>query len=450
MPIVNEALVEARHQVDTCIVYQREFIKAELTEGRDYNWAEQVLKAAPADYVAVAGSDPLYILYTSGTTGKPKGVVRENGGHAVALKNSLEWVYDTQPGDVYWAASDIGWVVGHSYCVYGPLIQGCTSIIFEGKPIKTPNAGTFWRIIEEYQVKVLFTAPTVFRAIRKEDSNSTFFQKYDTSSLKYLFLAGERTDVATYEWLTNLLKVPVIDHWWQTETSSPMLANMAGLGLNKIKRGSVTFPVFGFDIQILKENGMPASANEEGVVAIKLPMAPGSLPTLWQDTARFKKAYLSKFAGYYFTGDGGYIDEDGYFFITGRIDDVINVAGHRLSTAEMEEVLAGHNAVAECAVIGVYDELKGQIPVGFVVLKSDAQIEALTLETELIQMVRNKIGPVASFKRALIAQRLPKTRSGKILRKIMRYIADGKDFSPPSTIEDMSVLAEMESLMKRI
>ncbi len=450
MPIVNEAIEEATHSINACVVFQRDIIKADLKEGRDYDWETLVSKASPVSYVAVDATDPLYILYTSGTTGQPKGIVRENGGHAVAMKNSLDWVYDTQPGDVYWAASDIGWVVGHSYIVYAPLIQGCTTILFEGKPIKTPDAGTFWRIIEEYKVKVLFTAPTAIRAIKKEDPNATHLQNYDTSSLKYLFLAGERTDVATYNWATDLLKVPVIDHWWQTESGYPMIANMAGIQLNTIKPGSAGLPTFGFDIQILKEDGSVAAPNEEGAVAIRLPLPPGCLPNLWQDTARFKSSYLFQFEGYYFSGDGGYKDEEGYLFITGRIDDIINVAGHRLSTAEMEEVLASHDAVAECAVIGVYNELKGQVPVGFVVLKSGVTIEEVVLEKELIAMVRHKIGAVASFKRAMIAERLPKTRSGKILRKIMRYIADKKEFNPPSTIEDMAVLGEMKILMTNI
>jgi acyl-coenzyme A synthetase/AMP-(fatty) acid ligase len=320
--------------------------------------------------------------------------------------------------------------------------------LFEGKPIKTPDAGTFWRVIDEYKVKVLFTAPTAFRAIKKEDSEGLLFEKYDTSSLKYLFLAGERTDEATYNWLTDLVKVPVIDHWWQTESGWPMLTNMAGIDLKKIKPGSASQPVFGYDIQILDADGNQLPPNTEGAVAIKLPLPPGCLPNLYNDTDRFKQSYLSTFEGYYFSGDGGYVDEDGYFFITGRIDDIINVAGHRLSTAEMEEVLASHSAVAECAVVGIADELKGQIPVGFVVLKSGIEIDENDLEKELIQMVRNKIGPVASFKRAVVAQRLPKTRSGKILRKIMRYMADGKTFNPPSTIEDMSVLDEIRELLK--
>ena len=368
--------------------------------------------------------------------------------YRLALKKSLDWVYNTQPGDVYWAASDIGWVVGHSYIVYAPLIQGCTTVLFEGKPIKTPDAGTFWRIIEEYQVKVLFTAPTAFRAIRKEDPNGKLKQQFNTSSLKHIFLAGERTDEATYHWLRELTQVPVIDHWWQTESGSPMLANSAGVELQSIKPGSASFPVFGFDIQILNENGQQLPPNQEGMVSIKLPLPPGCLPTLWNDTPRFKDSYLSQFEGYYFSGDGGYVDEDGYYFITGRIDDIINVAGHRLSTAEMEEIVASHHAVAECAVVGVYNELKGQIPVGFLILKSGVEISEEEVEEEVIQMVREKIGAVAAFKRAVVTQKLPKTRSGKILRKIMRYITDNKAFTPPSTIEDMSVLGELEELVK--
>ncbi len=448
LPIINAAIEEADHQVDACVVFQREIFQAELKEGRDYDWETIVNSTSQHTYVEVDATDPLYILYTSGTTGQPKGIVRDNGGHAVAMKNTMSWVYGTQSGDVYWAASDVGWVVGHSYIVYAPLIHGCTTVLFEGKPIKTPDAGTFWRVVDEYKVKVLFTAPTAFRAIKKEDSNGLLHQKYDTSSLKYIFLAGERTDEATYDWLTKLLQVPVIDHWWQTESGSPMLSNLAGIDLKKIKPGSASQSVFGFDIQILDADGNSLPPNTEGAVAIKLPLPPGCLPNLWNDTKRFKQSYLSQFEGYYFSGDGGYVDEDGYFFITGRIDDIINVAGHRLSTAEMEEVLASHPTVAECAVVGIADELKGQVPVGFVVLKSGVEILEDDLEKELIQMVREKIGPVASFKRAVVAARLPKTRSGKILRKIMRHLADGKSFNPPSTIEDMSVLDEIKDLLK--
>jgi len=448
-PIVDAALEEATHQPDACVLFQRDFVTSDLQEGRDHDWNDLLEKATPADYVPVDAHDPLYILYTSGTTGKPKGIVRDNGGHAVAMKYSMEYVYGVQPGDVYWAASDVGWVVGHSYIVYAPLIHGCTTILYEGKPIKTPDAGAVWRIIEEYKVKLLFTAPTAFRAIRKEDSEGALRKKYDTSSLQSLFLAGERCDVATLEWLQDLLGVPVIDHWWQTESGHPMISNMMGVEMLPVKSGSAGKSVAGFDIQILDEDGKNCDANEGGSVAIKLPLAPGCLPTLWNNDARFRESYLSRYEGFYLAGDGGYKDEDGYIFITGRIDDVINVAGHRLSTSEMEEVLASHPAVAECAVIGIKDDLKGQIPVGLVVMKSNVRVSPPQLEKDLIQMVRDTVGPVASFKRAVIAARLPKTRSGKILRKAMRYIADGEEFAMPSTIEDPVVLDEIRHLMEK-
>ena len=447
-PIIDQALEKATHQPDACIIYQREIVKAEMQEGRDFDWMELREKAEPVDYVPVDATDPLYILYTSGTTGQPKGIIRDNGGHAVAMHYSMKNIYGIEPGETYWAASDVGWVVGHSYIVYAPLLYGCTTILFEGKPIKTPDAGTFWRIIEDYQVKVFFTAPTAFRAIKKEDPRGKLKANYDTSCLRYLFLAGERTDVATLEWCEKLLDVPVIDHWWQTESGYPMLANMAGLELLPVKPGSAGPPVCGYDVQILDENNEPLPAGEEGSVFIRYPLPPGCLPDLWEDTARFKSSYLDLAPGYYFSGDGGYKDEDGYVYITGRIDDIINVAGHRLSTAKMEEVLAGHPAIAECAVVGVENQLKGQIPVGFFVLKAGMNATEEGVEAEVIQMVRKSIGPVAAFKKAIQVERLPKTRSGKILRKIMRKIADRKSFNPPSTIEDMQVLPELESLMR--
>lgn len=444
MKMVNAALDEAEHQVDACIVFQRDFLRAPLKPGRDYDWAELMADASPADCVAVDATDPLYILYTSGTTGKPKGIVRDNGGHAVALNFSMKYIYGLSPGEVYWAASDVGWVVGHSYIVYAPLIYGCSTVLYEGKPVRTPDAGAFWRVIEEYKVSVFFTAPTAFRAIRKEDGEAKLKAAYDTASLRYLFLAGERCDPATLAWCESVLQVPVIDHWWQTESGWPMLANMAGVELLPVKPGSAGKPVCGYDLKIVGPDGEPLPANAEGAVVIRMPLAPGALLGLWQDTERYIQSYLSPYPGYYFTGDGGYIDEEGYVFITGRIDDIINVAGHRLSTAEMEEVVAAHPDVAECAVIGIHDELKGQVPVGFVVLRAGVTKDAADLERELIKMVRERIGPVAAFKKATVVQRLPKTRSGKILRRIMRHIVDGKPYTPPSTIEDMSVLAELE------
>ncbi|MEM6262654.1 MAG: propionyl-CoA synthetase [Bacteroidota bacterium] len=449
-PIVDQALKEAQHKVGTVVLYQREEVEpATMIEGRDHDWATLMETAEPHGYVEVDGADPLYILYTSGTTGKPKGIIRENGGYAVALKYSMNYVYHTKPGEVYWAASDIGWVVGHSYIIYGPLINGCTSIMFEGKPIKTPDPGTFWRVINQHNVKTLFTAPTAFRAIKKEDPNGTFKEKYPTPSLEYLFLAGERCDVATYNWSKDLLEVPVIDNWWQTESGWPMISQMPGYGMRPVKPGSASKAVCGYDIRILGPNQEELGPNEEGAVCIKLPLPPSCLPTLWNNDDRFRSGYLDPYPGFYFSGDGGYKDEDGYIFITGRIDDIINVAGHRLSTAEMEEAVASHPDVAECCVIGIEDELKGQIPVGFFVKKEGVSAEEPELERQLIKLVREQVGPVAAFKRALLVKRLPKTRSGKILRKTMRMIADGKDYKMPSTIEDPQVLDEITTDMQQ-
>jgi acyl-coenzyme A synthetase/AMP-(fatty) acid ligase len=446
-PLVDEAIELANHKIEKVIVWQRPFVTAGLKEGRDYDWATLLKKAVPCECVHLDATDPLYILYTSGTTGKPKGIIRDNGGHAVALKYSMTHIYNVDPGEIYWAASDVGWIVGHSYIVYAPLFHGCTTILYEGKPVKTPDAGTFWRIIQDYKVSILFTAPTAIRAIKKEDPKGSKHQLFDTSCLRNVFLAGERCDVATYGWLRDLLDIEIIDHWWQSESGWPMISNSLGYGVLPVKPGSATVPVCGYDVRILDENGFEQPSNVEGSVAIKLPLPPGCLPTLWNNDVRFKESYLSRYQGYYLAGDGGYKDDDGYIFITGRIDDVINVAGHRLSTSDIEEVVAAHAVVAECAVIGVADELKGQVPVGFVILKGDVDINEKDLESQLIRMVRKKVGPVASFRQSVITKRLPKTRSGKILRATMRAIADGKSFNPPSTIEDPAVLDELKLLM---
>ena len=446
-PIVDSAIEMAQHKPDTCILLQRPQARAQMQDGRDVDWQQALDAAEPADCVAVKGSDPLYILYTSGTTGKPKGVVRENGGHAVAMKYSMSAIYDIEPGEVYWAASDVGWVVGHSYIVYGPLIHGCTTVLYEGKPIMTPDAGAFWRVISEHGVKALFTAPTAFRAIKKEDPEAKLAKQYDLSCLKTIFAAGERLDPPTYEWLAQTYQVPVLDHWWQTETGWAIAANMHGLEPMPVKSGSSTVPVPGFNVEILDEEGKQLAANEQGFIAVKLPLPPSCLTTIWGDVERFKENYLQTYPGYFTTGDGGYFDEDGYLFIMGRVDDVINVAGHRLSTGEMEEVVGKHPMVAECAVIGRRDELKGQMPMGFVVLKNAEGAQPDTIIDELVQLVRKDIGAVAAFKEAIVVGRLPKTRSGKILRKTLRAMVDGDDYVVPSTIEDPAALDEIKALL---
>lgn len=442
-PLIDEAIDIADHKVDNILFLQRPELLAPI-DGIYCDWNEMLEKASPAECLPMNASDPLYILYTSGTTGKPKGVVRDNGGHAVAMRYSMEAVYDVEPGDVFWAASDVGWVVGHSYIVYAPLLTGCTTILFEGKPIRTPDAGTFWRIIDEYKVSVFFTAPTAFRAIRKEDPNAERLQDYDISSLKTLFVAGERTDPPTLHWLEDTLKVPVIDHWWQTETGWAVASDPMGIEQFPTKAGSATKPTPGFVVEILTPEGGSCGPNEEGDVVIKLPLPPGCLPTVWGDHDRYTEAYLSQHPGYYHTGDGGYIDEDGYLFIMGRTDDVINVAGHRLSTGEMEEIVAGHPAVAECAVIGIEDVDKGQVPVGLLILKDGSNQELEVLQSELMLLVRQEIGAFANFKRCTVVNRLPKTRSGKILRKVMRAIADGRSFDAPATIDDPAILDEIK------
>jgi propionyl-CoA synthetase len=439
-PLINHALELARHQPQFCIVAQRSQAKAELITGRDVDWDSAVADAEPVGCVPVAATDPLYILYTSGTTAQPKGVVRDNGGHAVALRWSMTNIYDTGPGEVYWAASDIGWVVGHSYIVYAPLLTGATTVLYEGKPVGTPDPGAFWRMIAEHRIKTLFTAPTAIRAIKKEDPYGEHCSRHDLSTLRYVFLAGERLDPDTYHWAADLLTVPVVDHWWQTETGWAIAANCMGIQPLPIKPGSPTKPVPGWDVRILGDDGAQLSANRDGAVTVKLPLPPGALPTLWQADDRYVETYLSAHDGYYLTGDGGHFDADGYLFVMGRTDDVINVSGHRLSTGVIEEVIASHPDVAECAVVGVRDDIKGQVPIGLVVLKTGADREASQLQAELVRMVRDQVGPVAAFKRMEVVARLPKTRSGKILRATMRRIADGQEYTVPPTIEDPAVL----------
>jgi propionyl-CoA synthetase len=445
-PLLDKALEITNHKLQKCIIYQRKQLQATLNKGRDIDWKEALSKVPTEDCVPVASTDPLYILYTSGTTGAPKGIVRDHGGHAVALKWSMKYVYGVEPGDVYWAASDVGWVVGHSYMIYGPLLHGCTSVMYEGKPVGTPDPGAFWRVVSEHQVKVLFTAPTAIRAIKREDPKGEFIKKYDLSPLKYLFIVGERLDPDTYYWVSKLLKKPVIDHWWQTETGWPAASNCMGLEPFPIKAGSATKPVPGYQIEILDNKGEALPHETEGIVGIKLPLPPGCLMTLWENDSRFKESYLDIFPGYYYTGDGGYFDGDGYLYIMGRVDDVINVAGYRLSTGRMEEVIANHSDVAECAVVG---SLMG-FPVGFVVLKSDVTRNPNLIVKELLKMVRDQIGTFASLKQAVVVKRLPKTKSGKILRGTMRRIVDGKKYTIPSTIDDPTTLKEIEKAIKMI
>lgn len=442
-PLIEAALEEAQHQPQNVIVLQRPQADFHRKPARDLDWQAFQQGVTPADPVPVKATDPLYILYTSGTTGQPKGVVRQNGGHAVAMKFSMAYVYDLKPGEVFWAASDVGWVVGHSYIVYAPLLQGASTIVYEGKPVRTPDAGAFWRVISEYRVSVFFTAPTAFRAVKKEDPQGELLKKYDISCLRAVYQAGERLDPPTYEWLSQLLKRPILDHWWQTETGWAIAANPAGIKLEPVKSGSATFPVPGYQLDVLDENGAVLGANQQGALAIKLPMPPGCLNTLWNNHARFVDSYLSQYPGYYLCGDDGFIDQDGYVFVMGRIDDVINVAGHRLSTGEMEEVVADHPAIAECAVIGINDELKGQLPVAFFIRKDGITESAEEIEKELVKMVRNQIGAICCFSKAMEVKRLPKTRSGKILRKTMRQLSETDQVPTPATIDDPGVLEEI-------
>ncbi|MBN9405170.1 MAG: AMP-binding protein [Burkholderiales bacterium] len=446
-PLLDEALQIAGVPHTPCLILQRPQLQASMLPGRDIDWDEAMARAQPADCVPVAATDPLYVIYTSGTTGKPKGVVRDNGGHAVALRWSMEAVYGTQPGDVYWAASDVGWVVGHSYIVYGPLLQGCTTILYEGKPVGTPDAGAFWRLCAEHKVNVLFTAPTAFRAIKKEDPSGALVKQYDLSKFRMLFLAGERGDPDTIEWAGKILGVPVIDNWWQTELGWPAISNCMGIEALPVRPGSPTKPVPGFDIHILDEDGREKAANDIGSLVIKLPLPPGGLTTLWNNDAGFVETYLERYPGYYLSGDAGYFDADGYGWVMARIDDIINVAGHRLSTGQMEEILSAHPAVAEAAVVGVVDALKGQVPVGLVVLKSGVMQPEAEICAELVAKVRAQLGAVADFKSVQVIARLPKTRSGKVLRVTIRSMADGETLKVPATIEDDSVLPEISAAL---
>ncbi|MEX0336797.1 propionyl-CoA synthetase [Vibrio tubiashii] len=446
-PLVDKAIMDSRWKPETVVVLQRGQCEAELQPKRDVDWATALESSLPHVCVPVLATDPLYILYTSGTTGKPKGVVRDNGGHAVAMKYSMSAIYNVPQDGVYWAASDVGWVVGHSYIVYAPLIHGCTTVLFEGKPVRTPDPGSFWRVCEEYKVEILFSAPTAFRAIKKEDPEGECLKQYDVSNLNAIVRAGERLDPPTLEWVESKTDKPVVDHWWQTETGWAIAGNPTGIELMPVKAGSATKPIPGYQVEILNELGEPVEANQQGFVALKRPLPPSCLPTVWRNHDRFESGYLSQFPGYYVSGDGGYLDEEGYLFIMGRIDDVINVAGHRLSTGEMEEIVGGHPAIAECAVVGVHDDLKGQLPLGLVVLKDGVKVDDVQLEGELVGKVRDEIGAVACFKHALVVERLPKTRSGKILRRTIRQIADGEQYTVPSTIDDPTSLEEIEKAL---
>ncbi len=451
-PLLDRAIEISEHKPAACLVLQRAQSEAGLIAGRDLDWAATIADAKArgrkAGCVAVAATDPLYILYTSGTTGQPKGVVRDNGGHMVALKWSMKNHYGIEPGEAFWAASDVGWVVGHSYITYAPLLHGATTIVYEGKPVGTPDAGAFWRVIADHKVVALFTAPTAFRAIRGADPEGKLIRDYDLSAFRTLFLAGERADPETVKWAEQLLAVPVVDHWWQTETGWPIAGNPVGLGMLPVRYGSPTVAMPGYDLQVLDAAGKPVPAGETGTLAIKLPLPPSCLPTLWNADERFRKSYISDFAGYYSTADAGVIDADGYVYVMARTDDVINVAGHRLSTGQMEDVVARHADVAECAVVGVADQMKGQIPAGFIVLKSGVNREAKEIEAEVVNLVREEIGPVAAFKSVMAVKRLPKTRSGKILRATMRQIADGEAFKAPATIDDPAILDEISAVLK--
>ncbi|EGN75002.1 acyl-CoA synthetase/AMP-acid ligase [Idiomarina sp. A28L] len=453
-PLLDLAITKAKHKPLGTIVYQRnnvpeaKKVACSMREGFDIDWQSAMESATPANPIAVASNDPLYILYTSGTTGKPKGVVRDTGGYATALHYSMKAIYNLEPGDVMFSASDVGWVVGHSYIVYGPLLAGCSTVLYEGKPVFTPDAGAFWRICEEYKVNAIFAAPTAFRAIRKEDPEAEFLQKYDISSVKNIFMAGERLDPATFDWACEKTGKPVIDHWWQTESGWPICASPAGIERLSVKAGSSSLPVPGYNVMVLDDSGDPIAANEQGNIAIQLPLPPGCLTTIWDDSERFQTSYLQQFPGYYASGDGGYIDSDGYVFIMGRTDDVINVAGHRLSTGEMEEVVASHPAVAECCVVGASDSLKGQQPIGLIIMKNGLDITPEQLEKELIALVREEIGALACFKKAVTVKQLPKTRSGKILRNLVRKIADGHDYVVPSTIDNPESINEIKQALK--